>query len=472
MKEKKKKSFGHVLFSVIGWLLLAALLVLVAAFFLIRDRLAKEPLVLDDIRACAETASTGSARHLSFDADANMTVVFDKNDLWYFLLHYYGEDWMEKKNEAYSAVHLRLTGFGLELSEEDGIVLNVEAALFKSRLAFRVPCRMTFADGTLTVRPVDVVVLGHSISVNRLTSSRLARLLQITKEDLSFTYTPDLTYLQSIDRVHIGDGTVSFTGNLATDWLEQNVISSSRITVMRLMQESGRYVGPVLDRYAADPPGCYEPLLPVLQAEPGVFTRFLSEYYALVPSASRGLAEKNEGMLWRWYPDFQNDFTSDSFQMREDYEICFKILKSISSKMSAPFSRKSITVKKGELFYKNAPFSLESVFTDNYGMYSAYFDLENSRFCFYLRFPYGYPDYPPLSKLIDTADSISSPPEKGISYAPSLLLRGADGFPYLLAFTGGDGYEIREIDEALYHTLLTSEVVPVADLREPEPEGS
>ena len=470
--KKKKKSFGHVLFSVIGWLLLAIVLALVAAVFLIRDKLAKEPLVLDDIRACAETVSTGSASHLSFDADSDMTVVFDKNDLWYFLLHYYGENWMEEKNESLSAVHLRLTGFGLELSEEEGIILNVEASFFKSRLAFRVPCRMSFADGTLTVRPVDVVILGHAISVNRLASSRLAGLLQIKKEDLYFTYTPELTYLQSIDWVHIGNGTVSFTGKLATDWLEQNVISSSRITVMRRMQESGRYVGPVLERYASDPLNCYEPLLPVLQAEPGIFTRFLSEYYALVPSASHGLTEKNEGMLWRWYPDFQNDFTADSFQMREDYEICFKILKSISSKMSDPFSRRSITVKKGELLYKNSPFTLESVFTDNYGMYSAYFDLENSRFCFYLRFPYGYPDYPPLSKLIDGTESVSSPPEKGISYAPALLLRGADGFPYLLAFTGKDDYEIREIDEALYHTLFTSEAVPVADLREPEPEDS
>ena len=472
MKKKKKKSFGHVLFSVIGWLLLAIVLALVAAVFLIRDRLAKEPLVLDDIHACAETASTGSAAHLSFDADANMTVIFDKNDLWYFLLHYYGENWMEEKNESLSAVHLRLTGLGLELSEQDGIVLNVEASFYKSRLAFRVPCRMTFADGTLTVRPVDVVILGHAISVNRLVSSRLARLLQIKKEDLFFTYTPELTYLESIDRVHIGDGTISLTGKLSTAWLEQSVISSSRIAVMRLMQESCRYIGPVLDLYTSDPSGCYDPLLPVVQAEPGIFTRFLSEYYTLIPSASRGLAEKNEGMLWRWYPEFQSDFTADSFQVREDYEICFKILKSISSKVSSIFSGKSVTVRKGQLLYKNNPFSLESVFAENYRMYSAYFDLENSRVCFYLRFLYGYPAYTALSKLIDGEDSVSSPPEKGMSYAPALLLRGSDGFPYLLAFTGNDEFEIREIDEELYFSLHTTELVPVADLREPEPEES
>ncbi len=472
MRKKKKKSFGHVLFSVIGWLFLVVILALAAALFLIRDKLAKEPLVLDDIRTCAETASTGSANHLSFDADANMTLAFDKNDLWYFLLHYYGEDWIEEKNESLSAIHLRLTGLGLELTEENGIVLDVEAEFFRSRLAFRVPCRMTFSDGTLTVRPVDVVILGHSISVNRLASSRLAGILQIRKEDLLFTYTPELTFLESIDSVHIGNGTASFKGKLASAWLEQNVISSSRITVMRLMQEDCRYIGPVLDRYLSDPAGCYEPLLPVLQAEPGIFTEFLSEYYTLIPSASRGLAEKNEGMLWRWYPDFQDDFTSDSFQVREDYELCFKILKSISSRASTLLSGRSLTVRKGQLLYKNNPVSLESVFSEYYGTYSAYFDLENSRLCFYLRFPYGYPAYSPLSKLIDEEASVSSPPEKGISYAPSLLLRGADGFPYLLAFTGKDDYEIREIDEALYFALHSSEAVPVADLREPEPDGS
>jgi hypothetical protein len=241
---------------------------------------------------------------------------------------------------------------------------------------------------------------------------------------------------------------------------------------MRLMQEDCRYIGPVLDRYLSDPAGCYEPLLPVLQAEPGIFTEFLSEYYTLIPSASRGHAEINEGMLVCWVPDFLDDFTSDVFQVREDYELCFKILKSISSRASTLLSGRSLTVRKGQLLYKNNPVSLESVFSEYYGTYSAYFDLENSRLCFYLRFPYGYPAYSPLSKLIDEEASVSSPPEKGISYAPSLLLRGADGFPYLLAFTGKDDYEIREIDEALYFALHSSEAVPVADLREPEPDGS
>ena len=466
MKVKKQKSFGHVLFSVIGWILLAAVVAAAAGFFLLRDRLAKEELVLDDIRACAETQSTGSARHLSFSADADMTLILDKNDLWYFLLHHYGENWLEEKNESLSAAHIQLSRFGLELTEKDGFVLNVEASVFRSRVAFHVPCRITFADGTLSVRPVEVVILGHAISVNRLTSTRLARLLNITKEDLSFTYTPELTFLQNIDSVHVADGALHLTGKLTTDWLEQNVISESRIAVMRLMQDSCRYVGPVLDRYSADPLECFSTLLPCLETDPAVFTEFLHEFFSLKPPTSLALDEKNEGIVFRWYPDFKTDFRSDSFTVRDDYEVCFKILKSMSSKVSAPFAKKSITVRKGQLLYKNNPFSLDALFSDNIGMYSAYFALEDGRFCFYLRFPYGYPDYPPLTKLIDSAESLSSPPEKGMSYAPAFLLRGADGFPYLLAFTGQDNYEITEIDELLYQELILSEAVPVADLRE------
>ena len=467
MNRKKKHSFGHHLFSAIGWLLLAAILALIAGFFLLRDRMSKEKLVLDDIAVCADTPSTGSARHLSFNSAGDMTLSFDKNDLWYFLRNYYGTDWLEQTNASLAAGHLTLTGMGLELTQETGIVLNVEADWLGNRLAFRVPCKMTFVDGTLTVRPVELLILEHSVDLNRLLSSRLARLFHITKEELRFSYTPELTFLERIESITVVDGAVRLTGPLATGWLDQSIISSQRIRIMSFLQRDCRYIGPVLSRYAGEPIRCFDPVLPVMESDPAVFTSLLDQFYALIPSASHNLPEKNEGMLWRWYPDYQTDYTAESFRVREDYEVCFKILKSISSHVSSSFTARNVSVRKGQLLYRNTPFTPESFFGDNYGMYSRYFDLEQSRFCFYLRFPYGYPDCPVTSKLLDSQDALTEVPEKDLSYAPALLLRGTDGHPYVLAFTGGEEYEICELAEEAFYNYTTAEKIPLVDLRLP-----
>lgn len=463
--SSENKSFGHVFFSVLGLILLLLVISAVVLFFVCRSGMAKAELHLDNIIRYAQSEPDGGTQHLSFTPDAKMTITLDKSDLWYFLYRYYGEEWLEETNENLSSLHLELTGLGMDI-EEDGITFDVEMYHKKTRLAFSIFCKAYCADNTVTVRPADLIVLGRRVSLARFTSTRLAKLLKITKENIAFSYTPELTFMKGIDTIALGDGTLSLTGEMATDYLDQNVISSLRIMIMRFAQKECCYIGPVLDHYSEDPQECYSSLLPYLQADPSVFPVFLDQFFSLKTPKFMELEKKNEGIIYRWFPDFKEDYTEVSFQVRENYELCYKILKSAADYTSKVFTAKNFSIVKGKMQYKKSAFSLTSFYGGNYSMYCSVMDLANSRPCLYIRSTVGYGSYPAISKIIDSVKSLSTTEvDMDLGYAPGILLRGADNFPYVLAFTGGEDYEAIVLEEAYFEQLMQADSFPVVDIR-------
>ena len=464
--KSKNRSFGSVFFSVLGMILLALIITAVVLFLVVRAKMADAELRLDDVVGYAHLAPDSRTQHLSFSPDAKMTLTFDKSDLWYFLYRYYdGEEWLGKTNETLSRQHLELTGLGMDISE-DGIIFDVEMYHRNTRLAFSVLCKVSCAEGVITVRPSDLIVLGHKISLSRFTSTKLAKALNITKQNMALTYTPELTFIREIETISLGDGTFSLTGEMSTEFLEQNVISSQRIMIMRFTQKECCYAGPVIDDYCDDPMVCYATLLPLLQDDPGLYTEFLDQFFTLKTPRFLELDSKNEGIVYRWFPQFKEDYTQVSFDVRERYELSFKILKSIAQYSSDAFAaKKTFAIANGELTYKKAPFAFDSFYGGNYWTYCAIIDLENARPCLYIRSTVGYGSYLPVSKLIDSEGSLSAPVVPDLGYAPGILVRGADGFPYVLAFTGGDEFEAMVLNEEYFQQLMSCESFPVADIR-------
>ena len=463
--RSNNKSFGHVFFTVLGLTLLTLIITAAALFFVCKAKMANAELHLDDIIRYAQSEPDSRTQHLSFSPDARMTLTLDKSDIWYFLYRYYGEEWLDDTNETLSTLHLELTGLGLDIGE-DGMTFDVEMYHKRTRLAFSVFCKAYSADNIITVRPAELIILGHRISLARFTSTKLAKMLRITKENIAFTYTPELTFITGIETIALGDGTLSLTGEMATDYLEQSTISSLRIMIMRFAQRECCYIGPVLDNYCEDPLVCYSSLLPYLQADPSVFTVFLDQFFCLKTPKFLELDKKNEGIIYRWYPSFKEDYTDASFEVRENYELAYKILKSAADYTSNAFNAKNFSITKSKLKYKKSAFKLESFYGSNYGMYCAIMDLENSRPCLYIRSTVGYGSYPAISKIIDSKKSLSaSDVEMELGYAPGILLRGADNYPYVLAFTGGEDYEAMILDEGYFHELMETERFPICDIR-------
>lgn len=464
--KSKNRSFGSVFFSVLGMILLALLITAVVLFFVVRAKMADAELRLDDVVSYAHSQPDSRTQHLSFSPDAKMTVSFDKSDLWYFLYRYYdGEEWLEKTNGTLSGLHLELTGLGMDISE-DGIIFDVEMYHRNTRLAFSVLCKISCTEGVITVRPSDLIILGHKVSLSRFTSTKLAKTLKITKQNMAFTYTPELTFMREIETISLGNGILSLTGEMSTEFLEQNVISSQRIMVMRFTQKECCYAGPVLDDYCDDPAVCYATLLPLLQDDPGLYTEFLDQFFALKTPKFLELEKKNEGIVYRWFPQFREDYTQVIFDVRERYERYLSLLSSMAQYTSDAFAaKKTFAVANGELTYKKAPFSFDSFYGGYSGAYRSAVDLENARPCLYIRSTVGYGSYLPVSRLIDSEASLSCPVVPDLGYAPGILVRGADGFPYVLAFTGGEEFEAIVLDEDCFRDLMSSEVFPVADIR-------
>ena len=116
--KSNNKSFGHVFFTVLGLILLTLIITAAILFFVCRAKMAGAELHLDDVLRYAQSEPDSRTQHLSFSADAKMTLTLDKSDIWYFLYRYYGEDWLRDTNETLSTLHLELTGLGLDINED------------------------------------------------------------------------------------------------------------------------------------------------------------------------------------------------------------------------------------------------------------------------------------------------------------------------------------------------------------------
>ena len=456
--EKKKKSIVGRILGILGILLVAAIAFCVIYVFTAGQKVDRSGALFGDPTATDFVPeTTGTAAHLSFSKDADMSLILDEGDLVYFFTRAAGENWTGKL-DRFLPFGLKLTGIGLDVKPEG---ISVLAELCRGKLVIPVEalCRADYENGEIRLAPERISVLG----ITRDAEFLLAR-LGYSPEDLSWSCKPKTLFMKEIETLELQDGFVMLTGKLATDYLVDSSVDEGRSVVMRFSQKTSCYAGAVLNESTVDDPTvCFAPILDRLQNDPAFFTTYLSQLFRVISPGTGKVTDMNYGLIYRWFPEIKDSYSDERTEENASFQMHVHSLSSLTDYVLTRYHGKKLMIRDGEFLLNKDSFTAESFYTDNYGTYrNLYTDIDNSRFCLCLLQEDGHKGNPKLSEICDSPESISGETDKSLRYAIGILLRGADGTGFVLVFPD-DGCQITPLDEDVFLELMSSPGVPLYD---------
>ncbi len=428
-KEKKKRGFFGVLFGVLFWLIVTVVLAAGSLTGYIWNSMRTDPVVTMMPEEWRESEPDSSFRHLSFSSDGRMTQSYDEGDAAYFCAGYMEFEHIDPRSYVEDLPGVELTGIKVEL-KEGRASMCAEGTLKGIRLIARVIFNTEFRDGTVILTPSELRIANIAVPV-----SLIDRFFKTEIESSVFEYDLDNVLLSNIEKFEIGDGCVSVTGPMSTEILEGTELGTDRIRIMRLSQKSVPYIGELLDSKETDPAVRYATLLEKITEDPDEYLSFLDQLFSVRSAAfinRLGLHTKNYGLGLRWMTDFeQMKYVNVRNELYDEYYVIYRFLKTISGRLSSAYG--SGRISAGNISYKE-------FFGSDYKFYGPFLDLDNAKGCV-CRTSYG-------------------------SYF-GILLRGADGFGYVIACEGDD-FRILPLKESVFEDLMSSGSTPEIQLNNQE----
>ena len=457
---KKKKSFIKSVFSFLFLLIMIAIIIGAVMFFVVIVGMSSKQLVLDDIDALIAENPLPAAEHLSFTEEGDMTVILDKGDIWYFLNEQLGPDWKDSITDKADQYGMRFSGCGISVNE-NGLLIDMEFFRGFIRIAISFFCDVDLNDNEITITPEKFRILSMDFPIEALEKA-------IAVETGSkWSYRPELTFISGIDAMTLKTDTVAFTGKMTTDYVESVQIDEEKMLVMGVAQESTRYIVSAINNFDESPVVCFGSFLNELTADPGAFSEFINEYFTLTEDDSLKLNDKNYGIFKRWIPEYKTEgYTSEKKNLEEEYSRSEEHIRRAIDRIVTEFLERKFKVTGWQLFYDGKTFNTEEFFDIAYDLYVQSFDIANMKICFYADDRGCSMEYPNLSELIDSTNSISnSEVNPDWPFAPGMLIRGKDWEPYAVIGIGQGEYRIVRVDEELFEELMGEPKVPVIDQR-------
>lgn len=419
----KKKSPGRTLLIVLLVIVLLLAGIAAAIFFSVKSKLDKEVMHLDNVPAILAEEPASFAERAVFNEDGRVTFRVYKNDVWWILSRMYGADLEEALAQQLSQSGIAYKGMGLNF-DGDGAVVDLEAQWSSIRLPLHIYLDLTCEDGQIAVRPERVEIGGKEFGVKEL-----AGRFGYDADALALVYVPESSLLKEIEKIEIGENTISFIGPLETASVGKIKISEERNAVMGLSQEAYADISSVLFDYDPDPALCYASTLPAWSADAASYIDFLEQLYPFLTEAqirNHVDTEANYGFAERWYqkPD-PSVYKQKGDAIYDEYYVNYRFIHSILDELDAAYRAKRVRV--------GTDFDAEKLYGDQY----AYYD-----------------DAVPLGEAV--LCGVDAEHASGCG----LLVRGKDKRPYLLySSMAGDAriYNVIPLDEAEAEELRTAE---------------
>ena len=435
-REKKERGFFRKLFGAIGVIILIVLIAAVSLSAYILISMKRDPVVSRSIQDYMGSQPDASFRHLSFTEDGRMTQSYSEDDIGYFIGNYLESEDIDPGSflDEVPVSDLELKGFDLQLQTGKSAVC-VEGAWRGIRIVARVLMDIRTEGDSITVTPDAFEIAGIRIPV-----SLIDRLFKTDIASISMDYSPELALLREVSEITSGEGRLDFTGPMATDILDYTDLSENRIRVTRLCQKKYGLAAPVLDTQGDDPAVRYASLIPLITEDPDRYLEYLDQLFTLISATATrkiGIGYKNYKMALRWFPDFyEYDYTDPRTEAYDEYYVCFRFLKTITTKIASDYSSGRLSISGSGCTYDGRAFSFEDYFGSSFRIYRPFFGMEEGRMC----------------AAKKSADAGS---------CPAMLLRGCDGYGFVVAVFGAEVYSILPLKEEEYQQYLSSETVPV-----------
>jgi len=433
-KEKKKRGFFFRLLKTVLIMILAVLIIAAGLALYLLLSMKFDPSVNLPPEEWKETEPDTSVSKLAFDADGNMTEYYDGSDVMYCLSYLMSDNKIDPADYMTSVEGLSFTGLSADIGEDD-LALCGEADYRGIRLVARVCVDLISTDEWKllgTVRAVRIAGIEIPVGlIDRVLGTSIA------DETVPVDYEP--VFLTRIDSAAAAGGRLAVTGPLRTDLLDHSIMTLGRHRIMRLAQKELTYVGAALETEGDDPAVRFAPVLPMLQEQPDEFFEFMRQLFSVSSAtftSQLGIQYKDHAVCERWFTGFDNvEYMRLREQYRDEYNVVYRYLKSISSLVSSRFSSGKLQLKDDGAYCNGDLYDPEGFFGAGYKVYGEFLDLDSSVMC----------------AVRETA---------GSSAKPGMLIRGADGSAMVIGFTGGDVWTIRPVPEEDFTSLAGSSGLP------------
>ena len=458
-KQKKKKGFFGKFFSLIGWLLLLALILAAIFVFVINERLKSEEVTADSIDAYLEAESGDFASHYIFSPDYTLEVVLDKSDVWYYLSNELEDGWFESINRTLSSFDAELRSVGLNLERQ----LSVDAELYIKdiRVPVTLECSVETDGNTVKVTADTVKILWFEWSVTEIEE------LIHTEINACMEFEPELTFLKSIESVSTLDGCVILSGQLSPDFLQQDFLSELKLSFMKLCMDDYAVVGRLMKAYTEDPETCLESVIEGICADAGEFEKIYDRCLCLNAYSSEQLAGKNYGMLKRWMKSYRglDEYIIEYTEFIGNTDLVLRCLQGMSSIVCENYAGKKITIKERYLQYNKKDLTFANLFGDSYITYANLLNLGSARFCFYkgddIADDVKNMKFPKISEIMDSTESLSETVDSNTVFALALMIEGDDGGGYLIIFNRAGDFKIQQLESAEFLRFIDYKTIPV-----------
>ncbi len=434
-KQKKKRGIFGTLFGVIGTVILTLLLAAIGLTAYLLISMKRDPVVTRTLQEYAQTEPDPSFEHLSFTEEGYMTQTYSEEDIGFFIAKYLDKEKIDPWSllEEVPVSDLSLKGFDIRL-ENGGAVVCAEGAWRSIRLTARALLNIDADKGTIILSPDAVKLAGIRIPV-----SLIDRFFKTDIADQSLSYAPETVLLSEIARASAEDGKISFTGPMATEFLDYNDLSENRIRMTRLCQKDYAFAAATLDTEGADPAERYAVILPDISEEADTYNDYLDKLFCLLSGTAvrkTAMYQNNFGMALRWFPEtYEYSYNDRRPKAYDEYYVCFRQFKTISAKIAGDYSSGRLRIGKDKVTYNGKAFSFEDYFGSNYRFYRPFLEMDGGRMCTARR-------------------------QKGSSANAAMLLRGKDGCGFLVVIYRAENYSIIPVREDAFLGFMASDTVP------------
>lgn len=434
-----------------GIVFLVILLILAGCFAALYFTITTDDVIIDDPAAVAiQTPMDASSRFVFDAASETAQICMDKSDLWWLLLPEVEDDLLENANRELEPYQLRLTGYGLNITE-DGIFVDLEA-MFKS---VRLPVHI------LTAPDFDAAGFSLTLAEAKLGPFTLPAESLLSAVDLRMDV--DWPVITDVTDVTYRQDAVVLTGTVTQELFScvQKACQTNAIGWFSTnLQETFRIAG------TADG---FREVLPGLEADPGSVETLYHDLFvmALVQELEEYMTA-TRNLPQRFFPGIDFDaLERESDSLRSQWVYYDVMVDKLVTQVSQDFNDRRFSIKNGEFYLKKSIFNPLNYFTgeDDQKMHQLFNLIDPEKFQLILVGSVnGYAaDSPALNKVCDKKQELTQELNRKSAYPVGCVFQGINE-EYFLRYESmkisGSGNQTSKwlktvpLTETEYHSLV------------------
>jgi len=460
-RKKKRKTAGRIISDIIKTIFVVSFvlcLVVIALGVYLFFSFSKDTCTTDSYTKLIQAEPMTVSERFDISSDGKTGVMrMDKKDLWWLIINENGDEFIEKTKASFQEKNFRLAGYGINLSEDSSIDLDIRWNSIKTIV--HVPLELSFSDNTISVHPTGVRILKLNLK-NKL----IKFLTKIDLESYSFSVSlkPD-GFIRSFDGMTISGDTINLAVTFDAYPLKALSMASEDIKYIPWFINGYENILEVASMYDESEEAALEKLLEGCDENPGKLEDILNQYYTITPLKDvwKDFRGNNGFLTQRILYGTSEDSFKESHDSLVDYcSTRLDLAAALLQKSCEQYDKVKITISKdGSFVYQKSEFIPSVLATEEepWDNYELFIPEDGIQYCLIDTEDVYRAETPALKKFTSAYDQFTTEVDKSLSYPLGYAARTNTGTYFLCYFTEGTNADGESAPVAQFIQLAADE---------------